>query len=85
MISEEYARDRVEAEIRSHQAELWPGDEFVIVADDTIEREWGWVFFYTSRLWIETGESRYRVTRNPPLIVKLNERRVQVGGGDLTG
>ncbi len=68
-ITRKQAHDRVEAEIRSNQADLWPGDEYLVVDDDTIEREWGWVFFYQSRLWIETGESRYKGPDPGPLIV----------------
>ncbi|MCP4004967.1 MAG: hypothetical protein GY725_12300 [bacterium] len=69
MITLAQARDRVEAEIRSRQSNLWPGDDFQIADDDTLEREWGWVFFYQSRLWMETGESRYRSADNGPMIV----------------
>jgi len=81
VISYAQARDRVEAEMRSRQSELWPGDEYMIVDDDTLERDWGWVIFYASRLWLETGESRYRV-RAGPMIVNRHDGTLHLTGTD---
>jgi len=63
------ARERALAHMRSRPVDLPPGDELVLVDDDTLEREWGWVFFFASRRWCETGDSAYRSEGEGPLIV----------------
>jgi len=49
---------------------LPPEDEIVIVDTKTIERSWGWVFFYTSKRWLETQDISYALAGNAPLIVE---------------
>jgi hypothetical protein len=51
-------------------------DELVIVEESTIEREWGWVFFYTSRKWMETGSLEYAIAGNAPVIVEKATGRI---------
>lgn len=41
----------------------------MLLLQRTIERLFGWVFFYTSRLYREAGEFRYALTANAPFIV----------------
>ena len=43
--------------------------ELTIVEEDTIEKPFGWVFFYQSKIFLETGEYQHRVAGNGPLIV----------------
>lgn len=43
--------------------------EVVIVEEHSIEREFGWVFFYQSKLFLETGEYQHRLAGNGPIIV----------------
>ena len=45
------------------------GDEYIIIESETIEKEWGWVFFHSSRKWIETNDFKYAVAGNAPYIV----------------
>jgi len=40
-----------------------------ILTDETIERSWGWVFFYQSVDFIRTGNFRDMVIGNAPFIV----------------
>lgn len=40
-----------------------------ILDDETIEKEWGWVFFYQSRAFIESGDFRDMVGGNAPIII----------------
>ena len=42
----------------------------MIVEDSTIERPWGWVFFYESRRFLDTGDSSARFAGNAPIIVE---------------
>lgn len=46
-----------------------PDEPFVIVDEHTIEKPFGWVFFYNSKKFLETGESRHRLAGNGPVIV----------------
>lgn len=45
------------------------GDTLILLHEHTIERPFGWVFFYTSRLHQETGDFKYALAGNAPLIV----------------
>ena len=48
-----------------------PDDELVISDDDTIETAYGWVFFYDSKRFLETGAFEYMLAGNgPPLVEK---------------
>ena len=44
-------------------------DSWIVFLESTIERRFGWVFFYGSRLYSETGDLRYAVAGNAPFIV----------------
>ena len=57
-----------------------PDDEWVILDEHTIERGWGWVFFYDSRRHRETGDFRFAVAGNAPFIVRRSDGAVFVTG-----
>jgi hypothetical protein len=46
-----------------------PQDRLVLVDASTIERPFGWVFFYDSARHMKTGDDRHRVFGNAPIIV----------------
>jgi hypothetical protein len=46
-----------------------PTHDFVIQTDRTIERPFGWIFFYAPRKFLDTGERRYLVPGSAPLVV----------------
>ena len=48
----------------------------VLLTEHTIERPCGWVFFYTSQRYRDTGESRHAVGGNGPFIVDRNDGSV---------
>jgi len=52
----------------------------VLLLQHTIERPFGWVFFYTSRLYRETGEARYALAGNAPFIVNRRSGEVVITG-----
>jgi hypothetical protein len=57
----------------------------IILEGQTIEKPWGWVFFYTSRKWHETGDIRYALAGNAPIIVeRLTERLLATGTARAT-
>jgi hypothetical protein len=56
------------------------GDELIVVDEATIEKDYGWVFFYTSRRFIETGDICYVVAGNGPILVdRQNGTLIQLG------
>ncbi|MBK8474996.1 MAG: hypothetical protein IPL39_01455 [Opitutaceae bacterium] len=67
MITRDRARELAMAKIRA----TWsvPGDEPAIADADTSEEIFGWVFFYNSRRFLETGEFSCRLAGNGPVIV----------------
>ena len=69
MISRIEASNLVTKEIDGVSSEILEDDYFVIVEHSTIERPWGWVYFYNSKKYLETGEARYAVAGNAPLLV----------------
>jgi hypothetical protein len=55
-------------------------DPFVVVEEDTIERPFGWVFFYNSKRFLETGVFSYRLAGNGPVIISKHDGRVEFCG-----
>ena len=49
------------------QSKLSPGT--VILDESTMEREWGWVFFFNSMEFLETGDVMQSLCGNAPLFV----------------
>ena len=48
----------------------------VILKEKTIERSCGWIFFYESRLWVQTKKIKYRMVHNCPIIVDRLDGKV---------
>ena len=44
-------------------------EECVIIDQHTIEKPWGWVFFYNSLEYLKTGDPKYQLFGNAPYIV----------------
>jgi len=77
MINKEIARDIVIKIICDYEL---PDDEYIILDSETIEKEWGWVFFYTSKKCYETKDEKYSVAGNAPLLVLRENGQVLVTG-----
>ena len=45
------------------------GDTLVILDEQTIEEEFGWIFFYQTKRGLETNMTRYKMVGNYPIIV----------------
>jgi hypothetical protein len=68
MIPIEEARSIVEAELsRLDSPDVRPS--MAILENSTIERDWGWVFFYQSVEYLETGNPSDQLAGNAPYIV----------------
>ncbi|MCY1556249.1 Immunity protein 35 [compost metagenome] len=55
-------------------------DELVILDAETIERSFGWIFFYDSKKFIETGELTYALAGNAPIIFDNRDGTIHVTG-----
>ncbi len=55
---------------RKSLSELKPGTEFVIQEDKTVEKDFGWVFLYTTRKYLETKDPRTLIPGAGPLVVE---------------
>lgn len=72
MLTKENARKRIEAKINEPDP-YWPDKpEFVVVDDATIEKEWGWVFFYNTSEYQKSGSMDEDLMGNAPYIVNKN-------------
>ncbi len=79
MISINEAKQLAESHLASLSAELEP-DAVVIIDSHTIERSFGWVFFYQSQKYVESRNFTDCVVGNAPLIVnRLTGEIVETG------
>jgi hypothetical protein len=79
MIDKAAARNLVEAELDRLNQGI-PDVEFAIMDDRTLERDFGWVFFWNSREFIDTGDFQYALLGNAPLIVDKEDGTLHVAG-----
>ena len=51
----------------------WPDKPVIVVLkDQTIFRDWGWVFFYSTQLYLDTGVISDALVGNAPYIFNRN-------------
>lgn len=50
--------------------------ECVVLESETIEKEWGWVFFYQNKKYLETGDFRDMLGGNAPYIVNRTSGKI---------
>jgi hypothetical protein len=72
------ARQQALSYLRSQEAAA--GFELVLLDDYTLERAFGWVFFYDSKCHVETGDFRNAVAGNAPIVVTKTDGQVHVTG-----
>ena len=58
----EIARDSI--------AHLVPGIEFVVLQHETLEKDYGWIFRYTTRRYLETKDPGTLVPGTGPLVIE---------------
>lgn len=68
MIAFAQAKQIIQSHLSAISRELAP-DAAVIVESATSERPFGWVFFYQSREYLESGSFSHALAGNAPLIV----------------
>src|SRR3569623_418083 len=71
MLTKEQARALVVAELARPPKYTYASTpkELVVVDEHTIERSWGWVFFYKSQPYLTTRNFMYARAENAPYIV----------------
>lgn len=52
----------------------------MIIDSETIEFNFGWVFFYTSKMYLETGNNIYAIVGNAPIIVDKEDGSLHITG-----
>lgn len=54
----------------------------VILDKETIERDFGWVFFYQSQEFLDSGDERDQLSSNAPIIVDRRDGSTNPTGTD---
>jgi hypothetical protein len=71
---------QAKAAVRSYLQHLDHGlpaeDDLILLEEKILEHQWGWVFFYTSRLWNETTDLQYAIAGNGPLFFERHSGRI---------
>jgi hypothetical protein len=62
------------------EMERGAGCELVLLDSCTIERSFGWVFFYNSKRHVETGDITAALAGNAPIVVTKADGRIHVTG-----
>jgi hypothetical protein len=81
MLDYDEALARVRAEIA--KMPLPEEDALVVYLEHTIERPFGWVFFWGSEMYAKTGEFRYAMGGNAPYIVNRHSGTIVLTGTAL--
>ena len=82
MITTEQARQLVASQVCGRPEWLPSEDEIIIVDESTIEKPWGWMFFHTSKKWLETHDIKYALAGNSPIIVERASGKLISTGTD---
>jgi hypothetical protein len=69
MITKEQAKSLVEREINAPDPTDTKKIKLVILDNETIEKKWGWVFFYNTEDYLKTGDIYEALVGNAPYIV----------------
>ena len=62
--------------VASLQAEGTPPVEPAIVDTETIETPWGWILYWNTRLYLDTGDLEHAQFGTPPLCVNRGDGSV---------
>jgi hypothetical protein len=80
MITRKRARELVSNQVCGPYGQMPEGDEIIILDEATIEKPWGWVFFYTSKKWHETKDFKYAIAGHSPIIVERTTGKLFITG-----
>jgi len=80
-MTKDEARELAVRYVKSRESEA--GCDLVLLDNKTIERSFGWVFFYDSKEHAETGDFRYALAGNAPVVVTCADGAVHETGTAL--
>jgi hypothetical protein len=80
VLTREEAKRLVYREIHASSSSVPDEEELVILDDLTIEKPWGWVFFYNSRRFAESRDFMDSLLGNAPYIVNRHTGELFVTG-----
>jgi hypothetical protein len=81
MVDQATARELVLSEM--YKKPISADFELVVLDEQTIERPFGWVFFYNTRKYAETGDRRASLIGNCPIVVeRMTGRLTRLATGD---
>jgi hypothetical protein len=69
MIDRQEAREIVYRKINKPDGARPDRPEMIILDEHTVEKDYGWIFYWTSRPWHEARDFRYALVGNGPIIV----------------
>ena len=69
MLTEDEAKQLIYSRINAEDPHEVTKVELAIIDDETIETEYGWVFFYQTRDYLKTGDFADTLVGNAPYIV----------------
>lgn len=78
MINLEKATGIVQRELAEHGASA--GLELALLNEYTLEFDYGWLFFYNSKAYVDARDDQYLIGGNAPIIVDKYSGRVVVTG-----
>jgi hypothetical protein len=58
-------------------------DELAVIDEATLDKDYGWVFFYTSRKFLETGDFNDAIPGTGPVVVERTDGSVHFLGSNL--
>jgi hypothetical protein len=73
------------AEQHLSKIQISPSTELAILSEHTIETDFGWVFFWNSKKYLETDEFQYALAGNAPLIVDRRDGCILRPGDFVAG
>ena len=73
------AQSLIEQRLEENRNPLFNG-EVVILEEHTIETDFGWVFFYQTKRWVETGDMMDGLVGNAPFIIDRRDGSIHVTG-----
>jgi hypothetical protein len=80
--------DRGEATARARdyvKSLKWPGvEEMVLYEHAVLERPYGWVFFYNSRAFMQSGKPEDAAIGNGPFVVDRRDGSIHVTGRTMS-
>lgn len=65
----EQAKAKVAEELEKISECCPHGTDFVIIDESTLEKPWGWVFFYQNKQFIDDGNIAQQIAGNAPFII----------------